>query len=423
VYANVRQPIVSTLNLAHLLPLSAVWAGPDCNEHLNGPPLIATRTEGATPFRLVTHVGDVGHTLVVGPTGVGKSVLLATLVLQFQRYPGAQIFLFDKGHSARATILGLGGEHYDLGQEGSIAFQPLARVDEEGSRAWAAEWVAGLLIHEGVEVTPDVKGAVWSALGSLASAPPEQRTLTGLAVLLQSNQLRQALQPYVLGGPWGRLLDADHDRLGEAAVQGFEMEELMHGRSAVLPVLSYLFRRLEDRFDGSPTLLVLDEAWVFLDDPAFAGRIREWLKTLRKRNVAVIFATQSLADVQRSTIAPAIIESCASRIFLPNPQATEPQLRATYASFGLNDRQIAIIATAQPKRDYYYQSRLGNRLFDLGLGPVALAFAAAGTPADQRAIDRVVTAQGLAAFPAGWLRERSLTWAADLMQNFQASGA
>jgi type IV secretion system protein VirB4 len=423
VYANVRQPIISTLNLAHLLPLSAVWAGPDRNEHLDGPPLIVTRTEGATPFRLVTHVGDVGHTLVVGPTGVGKSVLLATLVLQFMRYPGAQIFLFDKGHSARATILGLGGEHYDLGQEGSIAFQPLARVDDEGSRAWAAEWVAGLLIHEGVEVTPDVKGAVWSALGSLASAPPEQRTLTGLAVLLQSNQLRQALQPYVLGGPWGRLLDADHDRLGESSVQGFEMEELMHGRSAVLPVLSYLFRRLEERFDGSPTLLVLDEAWVFLDDPGFAGRIREWLKTLRKRNVAVIFATQSLADVQRSTIAPAIIESCASRIFLPNPQATEPQLRSTYASFGLNDRQIAIIATAQPKRDYYYQSRLGKRLFDLGLGPLAQAFATTGTPADQRAIDRVVSAHGLAAFPAAWLRERGLRWAADLMQNFQASGA
>jgi type IV secretion system protein VirB4 len=423
VYANVRQPIVSTLNLAHVLPLSAVWAGPDRNEHLNGPPLIVTRTEGATPFRLVTHVGDVGHTLVVGPTGVGKSVLLATLVLQFRRYAGARIFLFDKGHSARATILGLGGEHYDLGHEGAIAFQPLARVDDEAARAWAAEWIAGLLIHEGVDVTPDVKGAVWSALGSLASAPLEQRTLTGLAVLLQSNQLRQALQPYVLGGPWGRLLDADHDRLADAAVQGFEMEELMHGRTAVLPVLSYLFRRLEERFDGSPTLLVIDEAWVFLDDPAFAGRIREWLKTLRKRNVAVIFATQSLADVQRSTIAPAIIESCASRIFLPNPQATEPQLRATYASFGLNDRQIAIIATAQPKRDYYYQSRLGNRLFDLGLGPLALGFAASGTPADQRAIDRVVNEHGVSAFPSLWLRERGLRWAADLLQTFQPAGA
>ena len=178
----------------------------------------------------------------------------------------------------------------------------------------------------------------------------------------------------------------------EASVQGFEMEELMHGRTAVLPVLSYLFRRLEERFDGPPVLLVLDEAWVFLDDPAFASRIREWLKTLRKKNVSVVFATQSLADIQRSSIAPAIIDSCASRIFLPNPQAVEPQLRSVYEGFGLNDRQITIIAHAQPKRDYYYQSRLGNRLFDLGLGPVTLAFAGTSTPDDQRAIDRVLAA-------------------------------
>jgi type IV secretion system protein VirB4 len=192
----------------------------------------------------------------------------------------------------------------------------------------------------------------------------------------------------------------------------------MHGRSAVLPVLSYLFRRLEDRFDGAPTLLVLDEAWVFLDDPAFAGRIREWLKTLRKRNVAVIFATQSLADVQRSTIAPAIIESCASRIFLPNPQATEPQLRQTYASFGLNDRQIAIIANAQPKRDYYYQSRLGNRLFDLGLGPVALAFATAGRPQDQMAMQALLDVHGPRNFARTWLCWRNLAWAADLLKAY-----
>lgn len=420
-YANVRQPIISTLNLAHMLPVSAIWAGPERNAHLDGPPLIVTRTDGATPFRLVTHVGDVGHTLIVGPTGMGKSVLLATLMLQFRRYRGSRVFVFDKGRSARATVLGLGGEHYDLGSEGSIAFQPLARIDDEGMRAWAAEWIAGLLLHEGIEVDPPIKDSIWSALNSLASAPLEQRTLTGFSVLLQSKPLRQALQPYTLGGPHGRLLDADHDRLGDASVQGFEMEELMHGKAAVLPVLSYLFRRLEERFDGSPTLLILDEAWVFLDDPAFAGRIREWLKTLRKRNVSVVFATQSLADVQRSTIAPAIIESCPSRIFLPNPQATEPQIRSIYEGFGLNARQIDIVAQAQPKRDYYYQSRLGNRVFDLGLGPVALAFAAASSQEDQRAMDAVLADVGPEAFPAAWLRHAGLDWAAHLLADFSSS--
>jgi len=415
VYANVRQPIISTLNLAHLIPVSAVWAGPARNEHLGGPPLMVTRTDGATPFRLVTHVGDVGHTLVAGPTGMGKSVLLATLALQFRRYPGARLFLFDMGRSLRATVLGLGGEHYDLGGDGDLAFQPLARIDQTGYRAWAAEWLEARLLQEGVAVGPEQKATLWTALDSLAGAPEAQRTLTGLSVLLQDNALRQALQPYVLGGAHGRLLDADQDRLGTADVQCFEMEELMHSKAAVAAVLSYLFARFEERFDGTPTLLILDEAWLFLDDPLFAARIRQWLKTLRKKNVSVIFATQSLADIQDSGIAAAIIESCASRIFLPNPQAGEPQIRGIYQGFGLNHRQIEIIAQATPKRDYYYQSRLGNRLFDLDLGPVALAFAASASPAEQREINRILQDSGAADFASAWLRHRRLDWAAELL--------
>ena len=126
-------------------------------------------------------------------------------------------------------------------------------------------------------------------------------------------------------------------------------------------MLTYLFHRLEERFDGRPTLLILDEAWLFLDNPLFAARIREWLKVLRKKNVAVVFATQSLADISASSIAPAIIESCPQRIFLPNDRAIEPQARAAYERFGLNERQIELIARATPKRDYYLQSARGNR--------------------------------------------------------------
>jgi type IV secretion system protein VirB4 len=418
VYANVRKPLVSTLNLSHLVPLSAVWAGPAKNAHLNAPPLMITKTDGSTPFRLSTHVGDVGHTLIVGPTGAGKSVLLALLVLQIRRYEKSKILCFDKGGSIRATILGLEGAYYDLGAEDAIAFQPLARIDADGDRAWAAEWVAGLLSHEKVEITPEIKEIIWSALASLKGVPPRERTLTGLSVLLQSNALRQALQPYTLSGPYGRLLDADKDRLGLGSIQAFEMESLMQGRSAVLPILTYLFHRLESQFDGSPTWLILDEAWVFLDDPMFANRIREWLKTLRKKNVSVIFATQSLADIQRSSIAPALVESCPNRIFLPSPQAIEPQLKGVYESFGLNDRQIELIARATPKRDYYYHSRLGARWFDLNLNPVALAFAGASRPEDQRAMDAVLKDLSSGSFASKWLSAKGLHWAARLITDF-----
>jgi type IV secretion system protein VirB4 len=415
VYANIRQAPVNTLNLVHIMPLSATWAGPMGNDHLSGPPLITVRTNGTTPFRLVTHVGDVGHMMVVGPTGAGKSVLLSLIALQFRRYPNAQITFFDKGGSARAAVLGMGGEFFDLGSDGALAFQPLANIDVVAVRSFAQQWVQDLLAHENVEITPEVKDAVWSALSNLAAAPHTERTLTGLGALLQRSELRQTLQPYTLEGPYGRLLDAHEDRLKLSAVQCFEMEELMHEEGAVLPVLTYLFHRLDENFDGRPALLILDEAWLFLDNPTFAARIREWLKTLRKQNVAVVFATQGLSDIFGSTIAPAIIESCPTRIFLPNDRAIEPQAKAVYEAFGLNDRQIEIIARAVPKRDYYYQSRHGNRLFELGLGPIALAFAAASTKQDHALIDELLATHGAEEFAESWLRARDLDWAADLI--------
>jgi len=419
-YANVRQPPVSTLNLAHMIPLSAVWAGPARDDHFQAPPLLFGKTEGSTPFRLSLHVGDVGHTLIVGPTGAGKSVLLSLMAMQFRRYRNNQIFAFDFGGSIRTAALAMGGDWHDLGgslsagSEHSVSLQPLARIDDQAERAWAAEWVAAILAKEGVTIDPAAKEHVWSALTSLASSPVGERTITGLAVLLQSTALKQALQPYCVGGPSGRLLDAEAEQLGSAPVQAFETEGLI-GAGAAPAVLTYLFHRIEGRLDGRPTLLIIDEGWLVLDDPGFAQQLREWLKTLRKKNASVVFATQSLSDINGSNIAPAIVESCPTRIFLPNERAIEPQITAIYRRFGLNDRQIEILARATPKRDYYCQSRRGNRLFELGLGPVALAFCAASAKADHAAIERLTAEHGREAFTPTWLADHELLWAADLI--------
>ncbi|MEY9120246.1 type IV secretion/conjugal transfer VirB4 family ATPase [Bradyrhizobium diazoefficiens] len=319
-YANVRQPPLSTLNLAHLIPLSAVWAGSDRDEHFRSSPLFFGKTEGSTPFRFSLHVGDVGHTLIVGPTGAGKSVLLALMAIQFRRYRKSQIFAFDFGGSIRTAALAMGGDWHDLGgslsnsAEDSVSLQPLARIGDAAERAWAAEWVTAILAKEGVTIDPTVKEHVWSALTSLASSPAEERTITGLTVLLQSTALKQALQPYCVGGSSGRLLDAEAEQLGFASVQAFETEGLI-GAGAAPAVLTYLFHRIEGRLDGRPTLLIIDEGWLVLDDPAFAQQLREWLKTLRKKNASVVFATQSLSDIDGSNIAPAIVESCPTRIF------------------------------------------------------------------------------------------------------------
>ncbi|MDH6234828.1 type IV secretion/conjugal transfer VirB4 family ATPase [Mesorhizobium soli] len=422
VYANVRQPPISTINLAHMVPLSAVWAGPERDEHFAAPPLLFGKTEGSTPFRLSLHVGDVGHTLIVGPTGAGKSVLLALMALQFRRYVSSQIFAFDFGGSIRAATLAMGGDWHDLGGglngdvSEAVQLQPLARIHHIPERAWAAGWVVSILTRENVKITPEVKEHLWSALTSLASAPVLERTITGLAVLLQSNDLKQALRPYCVGGPYGRLLDAEFERLGAASVQAFETEGLV-GTGAAPAVLAYLFHRIEDRLDGSPTLIIIDEGWLALDDDGFSGQIREWLKTLRKKNASVIFATQSLSDIDGSAIAPAIVESCHTRLLLPNERALEPQITAIYRRFGLNDRQIEILARATPKRDYYCQSRRGNRLFELGLSEVALAFCAASSKQDQTLIGQVHARTGTNGFLAEWLRARELAWAADLIPN------
>ena len=420
VYANVRQPPISTLNLAHMIPLSAVWAGPERDDHLGSAPLLFGKTEGSTPFRLSIHVGDVGHTLVVGPTGSGKSVLLACMALQFRRYERSQVFAFDFGGSIRTAALAMGGDWHDLGgdlTEGdafSVSLQPLARIHDVPERAWAADWIVGILTRESIAITPDVKEHLWTALTSLASAPVEERTITGLTVLLQSNDLKQALRPYCVGGPYGRLLDAETEHLGSASVQAFEIEGLV-GTGAAPAVLSYLFHRIGDRLDGSPTLLIIDEGWLALDDEAFSGQLREWLKTLRKKNASVIFATQSLSDIDNSAIAPAIIESCLTRLLLPNERAVEPQITAIYQRFGLNARQIEILARATPKKDYYCQSRRGNRLFDLGLSEVGLALTAASSKSDQSAIARIFAEHGRDGFLAAWLRLRGVDWAADLI--------
>lgn len=414
-YANVRQPILHTLNLAHMVPLSAVWAGEYTNRHLNAPALIQAQTDGTTPFRLNLHVGDVGHTLVVGPTGAGKSVLLSSLAVQWQRYDDAQVFIFDKGRSARAATLCAGGAHIDLGSADAPSLQPLKDIDTEAGASFAADWVAGLCKSEGVDIVPELKAALWDAIQSLASAPVEERTLTGLTLMLQDETLKATLHPFTLEGPHGRILDADYESLSLADMVCFEMEDLMHAKSAVLPVITYLFHRLEARFDGRPTLLILDEAWLFLDDPMFAARIREWLKTLRKKNVSVVFATQSLADIANSTIAPALVESCPTRIFLPNERAQEPQSKEAYQRFGLNQRQIELIAQATPKQDYYYQSPLGCRVFELGLGPIALAVCGASSPEDQVLLDRVQAETEPTDFAECWLIEKGLPWAADLL--------
>lgn len=424
-YPNLRRPLLHTRNIADLLPVTSVWPGLATNPSplfpVGSPPLLWAATAGATPFRVNLHDSDVGHAIVLGKTGSGKSTLLGLVAAQFRRYEGAQVFVFDVGYSMWPLAHAVRASHYDIaaGRADVLRFQPLARLDEPGDRLWAAEWIEVLASLQGVTVTPAHRTRIDRALALLAQNDRPHRTLTELLAQLQHADLIAAIRPYSAVGPYGQLLDATHDDLGDSTFAVFELRHLLALDDRIaLPVLLYLFRRIEQRLDGRPTLIEIDEAWLALMHSAFGPRINRWLLTLRKQNAAVVLATQSLAQLVQLPHRHTIVESCPTRFFLPNADASAPATAALYHDFGLNAREVAMIAAATPKRHYYVTSPRGSRLFELGLGAVALAFLSvpSGQTMDEmrRQLEPLVMRHG-ADWPAVWLEMRGHAgWATEL---------
>lgn len=418
---NLRRPMMHTMHLADMLPLASIWPGNEtcpCPFYPAGsPPLLHAATEGATPFRLNLHVGDLGHTLILGPTGSGKSTLLALLVAQFRRYKGASVFAFDKGRSLYALVHACGGDHYEIaGENSTLSFAPLAQIDQENERAWAEDWLASLIELQGVRILPAHRNEIHRALSLLADAPAEARSITDFATNLQDALLRDAMNPYTLSGSIGKILDGTHDTLSLSSFSVCEIEELMNlGEKNVLPVITYIFHRIERALKGQPAMLMLDEAWLMLGHAAFRAKIREWLKVLRKANCAVVLATQSLSDATGSGILDVLLESCPTKILLPNENAQQAGKggvlgpRDYYAMMGLNDRQIQILSEATPKREYYFWSSEGRRLLNLNLGPVALAFVGASSKRDIAAM-RSLQAEHGDQWPFRWLESRGVNF-------------
>lgn len=376
---NVRRPLIHTMNLADLLPTSTIWTGlnyaPCPLYPPNSPPLMSCVTHGATPFRLNLHFLDLGHTLMLGPTRMGKSTMLAMIAMQARRYLGMSIYVFDKGMSMYPTTKGVDGHHYNVGADDSrLAFCPLQFLETKGDRAWAMEWIDTILALNGVETTPEQRNEIGHAV--LNMHQNGARTMTEFTLTIQDKAIRAALEQYTVDGMMGHLLDAEEDGLSLSTFTTFEIAELMNlGEKFALPVLLYLFRRIERNLLGQPTMILIDEAWLMLGHPAFRDKIREWLKAFAKANCLLLLSTQSLTDASKSGILDVIIESTATRIFLPNRDAKSDEASALYRQMNLNSRQIDIVATAIPKRQYYVMSEGGCRLYDAALGPLALAFA------------------------------------------------
>jgi len=401
---NVRRPLINTMNLADLLPTSTIWTGLNeapCPMYPPlSPPLMHGVTQGSTPFRLNLHVRDVGHTFMFGPTGAGKSTHLALIATQLRRYPGMQIYAFDKGMSMYPLAKATGGKHFTVAaDDDQLAFCPLQFLETKSDRAWAMEWFDTILALNNVDTTPVQRNAIGDAIMSMHASGA--RTLSEFSVTIQDETIRDAIQQYTVDGNMGHLLDAEEDGLSLSDFTVFEIEELMNlGDKYALPTLLYLFRRIERSLHGQPSVIILDEAWLMLAHPAFRDKIREWLKVMRKANCLVLMATQSLSDAANSGILDVIVESTATKIFLPNVYARDDDTAALYRRMGLNARQIEILATAVPKRQYYYVSETGRRLYELALGPLALAFVGASDKESVASIKALEVKYG-----DGWVHE------------------
>jgi type IV secretion system protein VirB4 len=377
VYANIRRPLVSTGNMAHVVPITAVWTGLKSNSFLEDVcgvdvPLLTCSTNFSTPFFLNLHVGDVGHTFIAGPTGAGKSTLLGLLMVQWLKYPGSRVILFDKDRSSRQLTYAVGGSYYEPVAE-AVEFQPLRRLEREEDLIWASEFIDLLLSLQNIPINAEKTAQIIEALKVMRSIDVGRRTLSSFHQYVQNDEVRIGIQPYTLAGPYGSIFDASESSLKDDFWIMIEMGSLMQlGDKAIMPALMYLFHEIEELFDGRPTQLVLDEAWLFLRHELFKKQQQAWLKTTRKKNVACIYATQEIADAAKSDIASTILQQCHTKIYLPDEEATAPASREMYRAFGLSDPEIELIARSQKKRDYFYKSSLGTRLFRLDMGPIQL---------------------------------------------------
>jgi type IV secretion system protein TrbE len=376
---NIRQMPISTMVLADILPTTSIWAGLENCPHPEFPPntpsLMHASTEGITPFRFNLHVGDVGHTLIFGPTGAGKSTLIGLILAQFRAFQNAKIYAFDKGYSLYALTKGIKGDHYDLaGKSSQLQFSPLQDIDTSHDFQWAVDWISTLIqLQIKRDVAPKETAEIIDAMKLLRNS--DMRTLTDFKVLLQNTDLRTCIEIYT-DGVVGEMIDNEQDNLSLSDFSVFELEHLMKlDEKYMLPVLLYIFHRIENTLNGDPSILSLDEGWIALGNDTFRDKLKEWLKVLRKRNCSVVFATQSISDASNSGIIDVLDESCFTKVFLPNSSAKNETSARHYINLGINSAELNIISTAIPKRDYYIVQRgQGKRLINFNLDPYTLAF-------------------------------------------------
>jgi type IV secretion system protein VirB4 len=350
-----RRATISTLNFAGLSSFHAYPYGrPDGNHW--GPAITIFETTSGTPFFFNFHQGDVGHTTVFGPTGSGKTVLMGFLINQAYRVnPDLKAVVFDKDRGLDIMVRAAGGTYLPLEPGEPSGWNPLMMENTEENRVFLYRLISFMLKpnREGESLTPQEEQIIRSAIKQIMSSGDVKfRRMSALRSLLAGSQrtetgLMARLDKWVEDGQYAWLFDNAEDRLDiSRPMIGFDMTSILEDPQARTAALLYMFHRLDKIYDGkTPVINLMDEAWKLLDDEEFKRSMKDYFKTIRKRNGMIIFGTQSPDDVVRSSVSRTIIEQTSTNIFFPFPKADEESLKKP---FGLSDAEFTWVKEGDP---------------------------------------------------------------------------
>ena len=400
-----RRSLISTGNFAALASLHNFPTGQATGNHW-GDAITVLETTSGTPYHFNFHHGDLGNFTVIGPSGTGKTVVLTFLLAQAAKL-GPRTVYFDKDRGAEIFIRATGGR-YDVLRPGQpTGFNPPALPDTPGNRRFLTEWVERLVTPANGILDATDREVVAGAVDANFDQAPQFRRLRYFRELLsgtgrpQAGDLASRLGAWVEAGERAWLFDNETDALDlSAASIGFDMTQILDDAVSRTPAMMYLFHRVEERLDGTPTIIVVDEGWKALDDEVFVARIKDWEKTIRKRGGIVGFATQNARDALDSRIGPAIIEQAATQIFMPNPKAQADDYRQ---GFGLSEHELDLVRTL-PDTSHCFLIKHGNdsviARLDLG-GLDRILTVLSGREASVRVLDTLRAEVG--DDPADWL--------------------
>ena len=400
-----RKALVSTANLSGLISLHGFPIGVPAGGPW-GEPITVLETTSSTPYFFNLHSGDLGNFTLIGPSGSGKTVVLNFLIAQAQKFQ-PRTFFFDKDRGAEIFIRAIDG-HYDVLRPGTpTGFNPLQLPENATNKAFLRQWLLQILTPAGGQLTADENAIIASAVDANFGQPTEYRQLRYLVELLAGGarpirgDLASRLAPWYGAGEHAWLFDNPADQLNlDTRTAGFDMTALLDNPALRTPAMMYLFHRVDERLDGTPSMIVIDEGWKALDDDVFVHRLKDWMKTIRKRNGVVGFATQSASDAIESKIAATIIEQSATQLFMSNPKA---QASDYCGGFGLTEHELDLVRSLPEHLRCVLIKQGGNSVvarLDMGNMPDAITVLS-GRETSVRRLDELRRDHGDA--PSEWM--------------------